>query len=519
MIRDPGTRPILPAERIAGVAIHLASLPGPYGIGDIGDSAWSFMEEMAAMGLRVWQFLPTGPTGYGDSPYQPLSAFAGNENLIGIEPLLRAGLVTPAETAELRSLARDYIDYGKLVPARNALLAGAAERFDAMAKGDLKTGYEEFLHRHDKPWLDDYALFRVIKAMHGEQAWPDWGKPYVHRERRALLGVRDKYRASAQRVKFLQFLFDRQWRMLHARAKSLDIILFADMPIYMALDSADAWARPELLRIDADGRPSHVSGVPPDYFSESGQLWGNPLYDWDYHARDGYRWWISRLRHAAELADLVRIDHFRGFEAFWAVPAESRTARNGAWEKGPGKALFDAMHGALGHLPIVAEDLGVITPAVDALRQRHRIPGMAVLQFAVSEPGFDIDDIEANCVCYTGTHDNDTTVGWFEGGDDDTRTRDEVRETRRAALRLTRGSKQTIHADMIALAFSSKARIAIAPVQDFLGLGSEARLNIPGTTSNNWRWRLQPGQLTTESRESIRKLIRDSSREQAFRLN
>jgi 4-alpha-glucanotransferase len=284
------------------------------------------------------------------------------------------------------------------------------------------------------------------------------------------------------------------------------------MPIYIALDSADAWAHPEILRVDAAGRPSHVAGVPPDYFSEDGQLCGNPLYDWEYHAANGYRWWIDRLRHAAAMADLVRIDHFRGFESYWAVPVDSPTARIGAWEKGPDRALFDAMAAALGRLPIVAEDLGVITPEVDALRHHHRIPGMAVLQFEIGEPDFDLDNIGVNCVCYTGTHDNDTTIGWFEGGRDDTRTRREVRNTRKSALKLTGGSAGTIHTDMIRLAYSSRAGIAIAPMQDFLGLGSESRLNIPGTTSNNWRWRLLPGQLTPQLRDSVRQLIRETAR-------
>jgi 4-alpha-glucanotransferase len=507
------SRSILPEKRLAGVSLHLTSLPGPHGIGDIGDAAGEFLDTLRDTGFGVWQFLPTGPTAYGDSPYQPLSAFAGNEMLIGVEPLLREGLLEHDETEPLLRLPRHTVDYSTLIPAKGALLAKAAERFGGMGNGELRAGFEAFLAQHDEVWLDDYALFRILKTKHGERPWRDWDRTYVHRDQAALRALRDTSAAAMKRIKFLQFLFDRQWRELRARAAQKGILLFADMPIYIALDSADAWAHPEMLRMGADGRPDHVAGVPPDYFSADGQLWGNPLYDWDYHAANGYRWWIDRLRHAASTADLVRIDHFRGFEAYWAVPAAADTARNGAWEPGPGKALFEALRAALGHLPIVAENLGVITPAVEALRRRFGFPGMHVLQFELGEPGFEPRDIEENSVCYTGTHDNDTTVGWFGGGSNHTRTVRQVRATRRRTLKLTGGSGETIHLDLIRLAFSSRARIAIAPLQDYLGLGSEARLNIPGTTSGNWRWRLLPDQLTPALRRSVREMIQDAHRD------
>ncbi len=505
--------PVLPERRLAGVGVHFASLPGPYGIGDIGDSALSFIDSMSEMNIRVWQYLPTGPTAYGDSPYQPLSAFAGNENLLGIDPLVRAGLIRPEETSVLRDLPTETVDYGNLIPAKSTLLTTAADRFADNVGADLKSGYEDFLHQYDADWLDDYALFRVLKNKHGERAWPEWERKYAQRDPVALREVRNASRQQMERIKLLQFLFHRQSQELHARAREKGVILFSDMPIYIALDSADAWACPEILRIDRNGRPSHVAGVPPDYFSEDGQLWGNPLYDWDHLAENGYQWWIDRLRHAASMADLVRIDHFRGFEAYWAIPAESPTARNGAWERGPGGALFAAMQAALGHLPIVAEDLGFITPQVHELRQMHDIPGMRVLQFDVDDPDFRADHIEANCVCYTGTHDNDTTIGWFRGGHDDTRSRQEIETSRINALRLTGGSADTINFDMIRLAFSSKAMIAMAPLQDYLGLGSGARLNTPGTTHGNWRWRLPPGRLTPAVCESISNMVRDASRD------
>jgi 4-alpha-glucanotransferase len=309
-----------------------------------------------------------------------------------------------------------------------------------------------------------------------------------------------------------QYFFEKQWMTLKQVANDNGVRLFGDMPIYIALDSADAWAHPEILRIDRDGRPDAVAGVPPDYFSADGQLWGNPLYDWDFHRDQDYRWWVDRVRHAARLYDLVRIDHFRGFEAYWAVPFGETTARGGRWEPGPCDALFEAMERQLGALPIVAEDLGVITPEVDALRHRHRIPGMVVLQFDVSDPDFDPQAIDPHSVCYTGTHDNDTTVGWFEGGRDDTRSEQELQDTRENALRLTDGAPETIHLDLIELALATPARLVIAPLQDFLGLGSEARINIPGTTLDNWRWRFLPEQLSPPFQAGVARLVEAAGR-------
>jgi len=492
--------------------MHFASLAGPYGIGDIGDSALAFVDTLNSMNIGVWQFLPTGPTAYGDSPYQPLSAFAGSEMLIGIDPLVRQGLLAPGDAEALTRLPATSVDYGNLIPEKHAVLAKAAGQFYAKAGGGLKTAFEDFLHIHDSDWLGDYADYRILKTMHGERPWPEWEQSFVHRDQLAMQKLRESNRDAIERIKIIQFLFDSQWKTLKQYANENGIHLFGDMPIYIALDSADAWANPEILLIDQDGRPSHVSGVPPDYFSADGQLWGNPLYDWKFHESSAYRWWIERMRHAANQFDLVRIDHFRGFESFWSVRFGAETAREGRWVPGPGDGLFDAMHTALGSLPIVAEDLGVITPQVDALRHRHRIPGMKVLQFAVGDPAFSIDDIVGNCVCYTGTHDNDTTVGWFNGGDQDTRSEKEIIETQRNALKVTGGTRQTIHLDMIRLAFNSQARLAIAPMQDFLGLGSDARLNIPGTTLNNWRWRVSDKQLSPEFCESVSQMVAESSR-------
>ena len=503
---------LLDMGRKAGVILHFTSLPGPQGCGDIADAATAFIDLLGEMSIGVWQFLPTGPTAYGDSPYQPLSAFAGNPLLIGLDPLVRLGLLQPSEIAALPSLPEAYVDYSQVIPARHAVLRRAAEVFHARRFPGLRTAYEEFLHRHGDNWLHDYALFRLLKTLHAERAWPHWDKPYRQRDPAALHTIEAKHLEVLRLIRFTQFLFAHQWHSLGQYAKERGIRLFGDMPMYLALDSADAWAHPEMLLLDVNGRPSSVSGVPPDYFSDKGQLWGNPLYDWAYHARTGYRWWLDRMRHASQQASLVRVDHFRGFESFWSVPVGARTARSGSWQPGPGDALFAAMEQALGRLPIVAEDLGVITPEVEALRLRHGIPGMKVLQFEVSDPDFDLGDIDKNCVCYTGTHDNDTTLGWFHGGQDDTRSEKDVLETRANALRLTGGTAQTMHLDMIRLAFSSPASLAIAPMQDYLGLGSQARLNIPGTTLNNWRWRLRPEDLPSGLPQQVAALIDGAGR-------
>ena len=498
--------------RQAGVSLHITSLPGPYGIGEIGRRARAFIDRMRDMNLTVWQFLPTGPTAYGDSPYQPLSTFAGNEMLIDIGELIDDGLLVDEEVRALTTLPERCVDYGALIPVKTRLLELAATRFPETANPDLQTFYGRFLAEHDGKWLHDYALFRILKARFDERPWPEWPAEFGHRGGDALRQLERSAGLEIERIKIVQCLFHYQWQRLRDYAREKSVCLFGDMPIYIALDSADAWASRGMLQLDEEGRPSHVAGVPPDYFSEDGQLWGNPLYDWENHRKTGYRWWIERLRASSQLADLVRIDHFRGFEAYWSVPAESGTARAGTWEPGPGDAIFDAMEEALGELPIVAEDLGVITPEVDALRERHGIPGMHVLQFDVVNENIDVNDFEENSVCYTGTHDNDTTVGWFNGSPGDIRSSDEIVATQQAALRVTGGKAETIHLDMIRTAFATPSNIAIAPMQDYLGLGSEARINIPGTSSNNWRWRVLDTELTDTVCDNVAAMAAASGR-------
>lgn len=484
--------------RQAGVLLHITSLPGPFGIGEIGKHARAFIDLLKEMRLKVWQFLPTGPTGFGNSPYQALSTFAGNELLIDVGDLLAAGLLHEHEVAGLRELPRNYTDFHRLVPIKTALLDVAAKRFDDRADPQLREQCEAFIRQENDTWLRDYALFRVLKSQYNEAHWNDWPQKHAQRDSQALREFASRQAERIRTIKILQFLFYHQWLLLQDYARSSGVRLFGDLPVYVASDSADAWANRELLQLDNEGKPVAVAGVPPDYFSEDGQLWGNPLYDWDYHRGQRFDWWIQRLRSAVKMADMVRIDHFRGFESYWAIPASASSARTGEWKPGPGDALFTAARTALGNLPIVAENLGLITPAVDELRLRHQIPGMQVLQFSLVDGSFEWPGMEENCVCYTATHDNDTTFGWFNGATADNNDPGLAEHLRKNVLEKTVGRAETIHFDLIKAAFASNAMLAVAPMQDFLGLGSESRMNTPGTIEGNWRWRAQSCQFSGE---------------------
>ena len=492
--------------------LHVTSLPGRYGIGEIGERAFAFVDFMKQTGLGVWQFLPLGPTAYGDSPYQSLSTFAGNEMLIDMHELRKMGLLSRLETDALHSLPAAYIDYPRLIPLKWRLLLTAASRFFVVANSDLKAGFDRYCEARDRAWLHDYALFRVLKTQHRQQAWPTWPRKYVNRDSKALRQLDAEAARLIQSIKVLQYLFYYQWQALRRYANDAGIRLFGDMPIYISLDSADAWSKPEILCIDERGTPDSVAGVPPDYFSKDGQLWGNPLYNWAVHKADNYRWWSRRMRGTLEFADLMRVDHFRGFESYWAVPAGAQTARDGQWETGPGDALFKALKDDLGTLPVVAEDLGLITPEVEALRDRHGLPGMTVLQFAINDEGFDLRNVPENRVCYTGTHDNDTTLGWYRGSPDDLRAHDEILATQHRVRALTGGDGSNVSMDLIRAAFATNARMAVAPMQDYLGLGSEARLNTPGTSSGNWRWRTAGSQLSRELCDRISAAADDAGR-------
>ena len=494
--------------------MHIVSLPSEYGIGDLGRGAYRFVDDLVAMRVSVWQFLPMGPTAYGDSPYQPLSSFAGNELLIDIENLVSLGLLDAIEIGALRELPDDHVDYEALIPAKWSLLRLAASRFETHANAETRAELNRFIAANDASWLHDYACYRCLKTRHDERPWPEWQAGYLHRDPATMQSFVESSAADITQIKVIQFLFFKQWSELRHYANDRRIIMFGDMPIYIALDSADAWAHPDLLQLDDDGQPERVAGVPPDYFSDDGQLWGNPLYDWSYHKSTGYLWWTNRLRAALLIADTVRIDHFRGFEAFWSIPASAETARDGYWEPGPGDSLFEALRDSLKSLPIVAEDLGVITPEVDQLRDKYDLPGMRVLQFDVCDPDFELSRIGINTVCYTGTHDNDTTRGWFNGGsDNDGRDAAEIEQAQQAALNIVGGCPESVHTNFIKAAFSTAAYIAIAPMQDYLGLGSQARLNTPGIAGGNWRWRLQKEQLTPDFCDNVASMVSDSRRE------
>jgi 4-alpha-glucanotransferase len=452
------------------------------------------MDWMQAHGLSVWQFLPIGPTGIGNSPYQPLSVFAGNPWLIDFDELVDWGLLTEADLESCPSHETAAVDYQVVATTKDSLLAKAAERFQTIKDSYLLAEYEHFRQSHDELWLNDYAAFTLLREQKSGTQWPDWDRQARNRPAAYLADLEQAMPAQWERAKITQFLFAKQWQALRDEAKRRDIVLFGDVPIYMALDCAEAWANPELIHLDSDSKPIEVAGVPPDYFSRDGQLWGNPVYRWDVHEADGFTWWISRLRHALSRADLVRLDHFRGFDEYWSVPNGAATAREGQWKPGPGYRLFDALAAAFGRVPIVAEDLGLITPSVVALRKAYAFPGMQVLQFLVNQVDFEFDKIEEDCVCYTGTHDNDTSLGWYSGSDGQLAGA-ELEQMQSVVQHNVPGAAESVHRALVAMCFRTRARFAIAPLQDFLGLGSEARLNTPGTSNGNWRWRVREREL------------------------
>jgi 4-alpha-glucanotransferase len=490
------------SSRSSGVLLHPTSLPGRFGIGDLGTSALDFIQLLAGAGQRLWQVLPLGPTGYGDSPYQCFSAFAGNPLLISLDDLIDEGLLTPVDAGDPSAFAAGDIDFPAVLAHRHALWPGVLDRFDAAAPAVMRERFDRFCRTH-ADWLDAFALFMSVKAAHGHAAWTAWEADIAQRDPAAVARWSARCAQDIRTHKLTQFLFFEQWQRVRDACHARSIRIMGDLPIFVAHDSADVWARRELFRLGADGRPTVVAGVPPDYFTTEGQLWGNPHYRWDVLAGTGYAWWIERFRAVLALVDLVRIDHFRGFEASWEVPGDATTAIRGEWVKGPGAALFDAVRSALrtDRLPFVAENLGVITPEVEALRERYELPGMAILQFAFGTdpqaPDFKPHNYPRNRVVYTGTHDNDTTMGWWTGdAGHSTRSTEEIASEREYASRYLGLDGREVHWELIRAVLASVADTAIVPVQDLLGLGSDARMNRPGSIGGNWRWRLHPGQLT-----------------------
>jgi 4-alpha-glucanotransferase len=471
--------------RSAGVLLHPTSLPGPFGIGDLGPEASRWVETLAAAKQTWWQILPLGPTGYGNSPYQSFSAFAGNVTLLSPELLTRDGLLAEGFFGGKQYRA-DRVEYDAVAPAKAAMVREAWSRFGSRAH-PLRGAFDEYRER-EKAWLPDYALFMAVREAFGGAALASWPTDVRRREPAALAELGKTLAGEVMIHTFGQFLFDRQWGELKAFANAKGVKVIGDAPIFVSGDSADVWAHPEQFLLNADGEASVVAGVPPDYFSEDGQLWGNPLYDWDAMERDGYRWWAARLRRQLSQVDVIRLDHFRGFAAAWHVKAGETTAKVGTWVDGPREKLFLRLQGDLGGLPIIAEDLGLITDDVHALREGFGFPGMRVLQFALGGPDnpYWPHNYEPNTVAYTGTHDNDTTAAWWSNLSNADRTR------------LGEYVGHTVgepHWDLIRMAWGSVAVVAIAPLQDVLGLGGEARMNVPGVAAGNWEWRFRPEQF------------------------
>jgi 4-alpha-glucanotransferase len=487
---------ILADLRKSGILLHPTSLPGPGGIGALGESAYRFADFLHQAGQSLWQVLPLGPTGYGNSPYSSYSAFAGNPLLISLEAIAEEGDLDPAELDV--SLPDDRIDYQRVVPFKIGLLGRAAANF--FASDDLPRK-REFWHFCDNTfWLHDYALFMALKGHYKSKNWRFWPERIARRLPEAVEEFSSLLGPAIGEQKYMQWQFARQWRRLKAYANARNIEVMGDIPIFVAYDSADVWANPHLFHLDENGRPTVVAGVPPDYFSKTGQLWGNPLYDWERMAADGFGWWIARIRNDLLLYDLLRIDHFRGFAACWEVSATARNAVHGRWTPGPGEALFNAMICALGPLPIIAEDLGVITLDVEALRDRFGFPGMKILQFAFGSgpdnPYLPHNHVQ-NCVVYTGTHDNNTTAGWFASLGD---------KERRHLCRYLKIAEDEMPWALVRTALASVAHTAVIPLQDILALGSEARMNVPGVAAGNWSWRYQDGALDDRLAGTLREL-------------
>jgi len=484
-------------SRESGVLLHPTSLPGRFGIGSLGPEAYRFADFLVAAKQRLWQVLPLGPTGRGNSPYDSFSAFAGSPLLISLETLAAEGLLDRADLADVPYFPARRIDHDRVLEFKMPLLRRSFDVFEGGAGPEQRADFDRFCERSSS-WLDSYALFMALRSRDGGP-WYIWEEDIRRMDPLAVKRGCDELSGEVEFRKYMQYQFFRQWSELKRYCNDRDIQIIGDIAHFVALDSAEVWWRQEMFKLDGDGRPAVMAGVPPDCFSRTGQLWGNPVYRWDEIAREGYSWWVDRLRAALTLADIVRLDHFRGFERYWEVPAGDTTAIDGRWTPGPGAGLFEAVKRALGNVPIIAEDLGTITPEVHALRERFGFPGMRVLQFA-----FDSDDrlnphrphnFSRDSVVYTGTHDNDTTIGWFEGGMNAVGAEDMEKQRQRVTKYLGAAPRE-INWAFIRLALASVAQMAVVPLQDVLGLGSEARMNTPGTTRGNWEWRFTSDMLS-----------------------
>jgi len=474
------------SERVSGILLHPTSLPGPYGIGDLGKHAYHFVDWLHDAKQQLWQVLPLGPTGYGDSPYQCFSAFAGNPLLIDLQDLVERGYLVPDDLA-VPIFPRECVDYGPVIKWKTGVLRQAFQRFQNILV--TNAAFQSFIVEQSG-WLDDYALFMALKDEHSGRPWPEWEPGLRDRDAETLEKASERLAESVRFHHFLQWLFFEQWLALKSYANQKNIRIIGDIPIYVAMDSADAWSQRQSFYFDEDGHPTVVAGVPPDYFSPTGQLWGNPIYNWESMAEDDYAWWISRIQANLSLFDITRIDHFRGFYNYWEVPGAAETAENGRWVDGPREHFFDTVISTLGELPIIAEDLGEPDPGIYALLDHYKLPGMKVLQFAWGTDGTDPflpQNYDKNCLVYTGTHDNDTTHGWY-------RTAPE--SERNYLRRYLRVDGKDVAWDMIRLAMMSCANMAVIPLQDCMNCGPEARMNTPSVASGNWSWRFLPDQLS-----------------------
>ncbi|HPR59006.1 MAG TPA: 4-alpha-glucanotransferase [Bacteroidales bacterium] len=487
-------------ERSSGILLHPTSLPGNYGIGSLGKQALAFVDFLEKAGQKLWQVLPMGHTGYGDSPYQCFSIYAGNPILIDLDQLVDDGLLSKKDFSAIPDFPEDKVDYGSVIDFKRKMLKIAHKNFFEKST-DGQVEYYAFITENNQ-WLKDYATFVSLKELFGGKPWWEWPEEFKLRNNEALATYHSHSQFEISFHQFVQWLFFRQWKQVRKYANEKKIRIIGDIPLYVAHDSADVWSNHQLFQFDEKRNPLSVAGVPPDYFSKTGQLWGNPLYNWEVMQKNGFKWWLGRIKASFDLYDYVRIDHFRGFEAYWAVPFGEKTAINGEWIKAPGDELFETIRKELGTLSIIAEDLGIITPEVDALRMKYEFPGMKILQFA-----FDSDDeikylphnYTDNFIVYTGTHDNDTLAGWFSSLN---------REIRKKVLFYADADNQTIIRKMIRLAWSSVARLAVIPLQDLLELDSSARMNTPGTASGNWQWRFTKNQLTRTHAEWLSKITK-----------
>lgn len=497
--------------RASGILLHPTSLPGPHGIGDLGPEAYRFVDFLHSAGHKLWQVLPLNPTGYGDSPFQCFSASAGNPLLLNLARLVEQGILSATDLNEIPEWPLETVDYGNVITFKMPLLKKAAINFLKGGPAHDRRRFEDFCQTNAN-WLDDFALFTAVKDTQNLVAWTHWPADIATRNPEAVRDWTSRLNPEIEAIKYWQFEFTQQWQALREYAAERNIRIIGDIPIYVAHDSADVWANRDLFWLDDKGNALKISGVPPDYFSATGQLWGNPIYNWDLLKKTNYKWWVDRFRSAMRLYDIMRIDHFRGFEAYWEVPGGEHTATNGQWVKGPGAELFSVVQSELGELPIIAENLGVITPEVEAIRNQFNYPGMAILQFAFGNdpqgPSFRPHNYERNLVAYTGTHDNDTTAGWWssKGAGDSIRTADDVLKEHAFARSYLGLKDGEIHWALIRAILASVANTAIIPLQDVLGLGSKARMNLPGTSSGNWRWRARPDALTADMAARLREM-------------